>query len=251
MNRDNLFLLSSFAVIIIVVLVVYIIRRNKEGYCAPCRGDIIEKPVKKPNNLRTETPYFEKFGITIKNHLNKPLKIIRLGDKKAPKTITTIRPKMYEALNWTLLDLEKGDKLRFLVDNNRVTRDYYITDIKLTPKLEVGLTTSAMLNYMSPTIFGGGSHEIQQLWIHNKGLVPLTFNGHIRVPAKTTIRYDGTGSFAPSGVAIGSTLKNDEELYDDFLIDRKISDIYYGLISKENIEPYQGSTYPPYKVPLA
>jgi hypothetical protein len=214
-------------------------------------------------------------GLTIHNYLELPLTAIYLHpDGKREQVLHKyIRPERQETIPWVDINLQKGGKIRFIAIREPERRDsphravlrnvasskpieedifydYLITDPK-EPDIHVGMVTTKKLNYLSPTVFGGGSHEITQLWIHNRGKVPLSFNGHINVPAGETIIYDGTGSFAPSGVSIGSSLKNDNGYYGDLLIDRKISDVYYGVISKKSLPVYQGSQYPPYLVPTA
>lgn len=243
--------LAVIAILVLLGIFVYALynRDKKEKYC--CDNVKSEYVEKRKNSLSNDD------GMLVHNYLEFPIKIICIyRDLKHTKTVhRRVKPEWSAVIPWSKLQLSSGDRLRFLVLMNgkevRLFKDYLITDPSLTKELHIGMVTSAMLHYMSPTVFGGGSHEIQQLWIHNLGNEPLTFNGHIHVPPKSTIRYDGTGSFAPSGVAIGMTLKNDEGYYADFLIDRKLSDVYYGVVFKESVPLYQGSQYPPYLIPTA
>lgn len=113
---------------------------------------------------------------------------------------------------------------------------------KITDSLNIGQVSSALLYFESPVIFGGGSHEIKQLWINNNTSIPLSFNNHINVPPNSMIRYEGTGSFAPSGISIGTILKNDQNIFDDFILDENINMIWYGL-NGEDKPKYMGSRY--------
>lgn len=250
MNEDSIAVeLSTFCVVSLVV-VVFILIVLFQQKSKPTKKRRKEEPVS------DEETYED--GLTIHNYLEKPLKVLYISaDGKSMKALHDyVKPEMSTVIPWSNVTLERGGRLRFLAtiggDNAvRMFRDYPITNPKSTTDVHVGMVSSAMLHYLSPVVFGGGSHEITNLWIHNEGDIPLNFNDHIHVPPRTTIKYDGTGSFAPSGISIGTTLHNDDNYYSDFRIDRKMSDVYYGIVSNAAVPLYRGNAYPPELTPTA
>nr|WQM87248.1 conserved putative secreted protein [Marseillevirus cajuinensis] len=69
--------------------------------------------------------------------------------------------------------------------------------------------------------------DIPVLRIHNLSLFPLTF-GNFQVPPNTTVEYKGTEG---NGIAFGTILQDDAGIFRSVVIQQKISDIYFGIVS--------------------
>lgn len=127
------------------------------------------------------------------------------------------------------VDLREGVILRF-INNNEIIGDYVFT----TPpnRIYVGQVI-AKDQVMSSAYFVW--IDMPQITIHNLTGRCLGFNGHIVVPARTSITYTGREQ---DGIQLGFVLKNDDGIYQDFKITKKITDVYYGVISDEQIPAF-------------
>jgi len=80
--------------------------------------------------------------------------------------------------------------------------------------------------------------NMPEIRIHNLTSIPLKFNKrrgdrYLLAEPRTMTTYTG---YEQNGIDTGFVLKNEDGIFDDFVINKKITDIYYGIIS-ENFIP--------------
>ncbi len=233
MNSDNLNLMM-FITAIIVGVVIYV------NCFAPSHQEkLISTDRLAPKPLQT--------GFKINNYLEIPLRI-SYYDPLMKKRIDGIEvnPNSSKMVGWSQITIRKGGRFSFegYLDRNkmpiRVLKDYGVVN-KNQKELNIGMVNTRELFFES-SVFKGTVYEMSKIRIHNRGKIPLTFNGHIFVDAGCVYTYSGTGDM-PRGVPMGIVLRNGEGIYEDFKIMRPITDIYYGLISEYKVPLYSGKSY--------
>lgn len=234
-----------FAVVVIVsVLILFALQ-----------GIYLFKPNKKttPKKKIQSTPKVENYDIGpalwLYNYLNKELTAIYYSpDGKTSEVLyPSIKPETTVGIPKEKLDklgVIKGGKIQFKLNENGETQDIYddylIEDLSLPKNIYIGLITTKTLHFTSPVIYGG-VYEMTFINIHNRLSIPLTFNGHIHVPANGRVIYNGYN--LDGGVAVGEILSNDEGFFNPFEIEIPVSDVYFGAVSDQNLPVYQGNKY--------
>lgn len=246
-------------VILLVIGISIILGLYLSGYYKKTRSS----GKKKIKSIEPKEPIIENYeigpAIWLHNHLKKPLEAIYYPpDGKSniilyplisPETVVGIPKEELEKQG-----VVKGGKIQFRLkedemiqytagnttEGSQIYNDYLLEDITLPKNIYIGLTTTKTLHFTSPVIFGG-VYEMTFINIHNRLSIPLTFNGHIHVPANGRVIYNGYN--LDGGVAVGEILSNDEGFFNPFEIEIPVSDVYFGVVSDQDLPVYQGNKY--------
>ncbi len=193
--------------VILAIILVYLCTSKREDYDEP--NDVPQK------------------SITVKNFLNVPLTAQYITDQEITKDYE-IKAKTSTSIDIPIENVYRP-KLRFLLDG-KIFADYVLTLNEQI--LYIGLVTTKY-QYMATSYWP--IKDMPELRIHNLTAVPLSFNGHIVVPPREMMTYEGREQ---SGIAAGFVMNNDEDIFLPFQIRRPVTDIYYGIISNQWLPTY-------------
>ncbi|AGV01670.1 hypothetical protein C8_321 [Cannes 8 virus] len=181
---------------------------------------------KKEEKQATETVRFpssdevvdvaEGFGVVFSNKTRIPLNIKSLGGRQFEL------PPLQE----TRVFLPDFEDVLVFVDQIPI----FVVEKKLLSNGKVYLGATTTLNVIYEDLNGFlPVMDIPVLRIHNLSLFPLTF-GNFQVPPNTTAEYKGTEG---NGIAFGTVLQDDAGIFRSVVIQQKISDIYFGIVSNK------------------
>lgn len=106
----------------------------------------------------------------------------------------------------------------------------FVVEKKLLANGKVYLGATTTLNVIYEDLNGFlPVMDVPVLRIHNLSLFPLTF-GNFQVPPNSTMTYKGTEG---NGIAFGTVLQDDAGIFRSVVVQQKISDIYFGIVSNK------------------
>jgi len=110
------------------------------------------------------------------------------------------------------------------------------------PELHLGQVSSRIINkhWVNGEQNALGNQGLKRLTLHNQTNLPIQFDNHLVIPPRETAHWSGRERY---GVPIGTTFTAVDGLYPPFVVDRPITDIYYGLATTVE-QPKHGGQQP-------
>ncbi|BAU80225.1 conserved putative secreted protein [Tokyovirus A1] len=156
------------------------------------------------------------FGVVFSNKTRLPLNIKAMGGKQFDL------PPLQE----TMVFLPDFEDVLVFFDQIPI----FVVDKKLLSNGKVYLGATTTLNIIYEDMNGFlPVMDIPVLRIHNLSLFPLTF-GNVQVPPNTTVSYKGTEG---NGIAFGTVLQDYAGIFRSVVVQQKISDVYFGIVSNK------------------